>query len=62
MSLKEPDMLPDAKCVDLLSRSVDAIAKEPGDGQPTSDFASLFGNLKQNCKYGPGSVKALTSA
>ena len=32
-------------------RSVDAVAKEPGDGMPTTDFEALFAGLSGNCKY-----------
>ena len=34
-----------------LCRSVDAVAKEPGDGMPTTDFEALFAGLSGNCKY-----------
>jgi uncharacterized protein YbjT (DUF2867 family) len=33
------------------NRSVDAVAKEPGDGVPTADFEALFAGLSGNCKY-----------
>eukprot|EP00884_Botryococcus_braunii_P014981 jgi/Botrbrau1/23484/Bobra.106_1s0036.2 len=35
------------------NRAVDCVAKDPGDGTPTTDFADLFRNLKANCKYAP---------
>lgn len=37
-------------------RSVDAVAKEPGEGAPTSDYDALFKELLADCKYGPDSV------
>ena len=37
-------------------RSVDAVAKEPGGGAPTSDYDALFKELLTDCKYGPDSV------
>eukprot|EP00208_Stichococcus_sp_RCC1054_P004346 CAMPEP_0206142822 /NCGR_PEP_ID=MMETSP1473-20131121/18338_1 /ASSEMBLY_ACC=CAM_ASM_001109 /TAXON_ID=1461547 /ORGANISM="Stichococcus sp, Strain RCC1054" /LENGTH=263 /DNA_ID=CAMNT_0053537969 /DNA_START=287 /DNA_END=1078 /DNA_ORIENTATION=+ len=33
------------------NRSVDAIAKEPGTGEPTTDFDALYSGLQGNCKY-----------
>lgn len=38
-------------------RSVDVVAKGVGEGQPTTDFGSLFAALQADCKYGPGTVK-----
>jgi hypothetical protein len=32
-------------------RAVDAVAKDPGDGTPTTDFEGLFAGLSGNCKY-----------
>jgi len=39
----------DAAYICLDCRSIDAISKDPGDGKPTTDFASLFGELKGDC-------------
>lgn len=33
------------------NRSVDAVAKAPGDGSPTTDFEALFAGLGGDCKY-----------
>lgn len=43
-------------------RSFDCITKEPGDGEPTSDFAALLSALQGDCKYGEASVKRAASA
>ncbi len=35
----------------IVCRSVDAIANEPGDGSPTTDFDALYAGLQGDCKY-----------
>jgi hypothetical protein len=32
-------------------RSLDVVAKEPGDAPPTTDFKSLLRSLDSNCSY-----------
>lgn len=32
-------------------RAIDCVAREPGVGVPTSDFAALFDSMKENCSY-----------
>lgn len=36
-----------------LDRSVDAISKEPGTGEPTTDFAALYRDMSRNHSYEP---------
>ena len=42
-------------CVQSLSmadrRSIDCVARDPQDGEPTRDFAALFANMSRNCDY-----------
>lgn len=33
------------------NRSIDAITKQPGKGEPTTDFGKLFTDFKGNCQY-----------
>lgn len=33
------------------NRAVDVVAKEPGDGAPTRDYAALLRGLPGNCDY-----------
>lgn len=33
------------------NRSVDLVAKEPGDAPPTTDFAKLLTDFAKNCDY-----------
>jgi hypothetical protein len=32
-------------------RAVDVVAKGPGDGAPTTDFAALLEDMPRNCSY-----------
>lgn len=32
-------------------RSIDCVAREPGQGVPTTDFGALFGSMTNNCNY-----------
>ncbi|KAK9830602.1 hypothetical protein WJX81_003718 [Elliptochloris bilobata] len=41
-------LLPEAR-----NRSIDVISKEPGSGQPTSDFAALLRGMDKNASYEP---------
>ena len=45
-----------------MCRSFDCISKEPGDGEPTADFAALLSSLQGDCKYGEASVTRAASA
>jgi hypothetical protein len=45
------DALPRRNTAVSACRSVDAVAKEPGDGTPTTDFEALYAGLSGNCKY-----------
>lgn len=49
--------LPEAR-----NRSVDLVAKEPGDAPPTSDFAVLLRGMGKNCSYAPVAAPASVSA
>ena len=37
----------------LLCRSIDAISKEPGTAEPTTDFAALFCSMGRTASYQP---------
>lgn len=36
-----------------LDRSIDAISKDPGTGEPTTDFAALYRDMSRNHSYEP---------
>ena len=51
-----PQLVPEAR-----NRSVDLVAKEPGDAPPTTDFGALLRDMPRNCDYSDKSLMTVAA-